>query len=88
MFTPLQGRSNKGLAEVTTKAVWLLVSSGGSSAACEHLFLMPVVSTTLPKLWEQAALPAPTQIPSNPQIKNTDTHFAQFQLTGSVAGHY
>jgi hypothetical protein len=40
--------------------------------------LLCVAFTTPPRLWEQAALPAPPQLPLNPWIK--DTQVAHFQL--------
>ena len=42
--------------------------------------VLHVAFATLPKLWEQATLPTPTQIPLNPWIKCPDTRVAQFQL--------
>jgi hypothetical protein len=36
--------------------------------------VLHVAFVALPKLWELAILPAPTQIPLNPWIKKTQTH--------------
>ena len=47
-----------------------------------HGSMLRIAFATLPKLWEQAMLPAPTQLPLNPWIKNTETQlFMLFNLS-------
>jgi hypothetical protein len=51
--------------------------------------VLQVAFATLPRIREWAALPAPTQLPRNPQIKDTDTQLFNFNLPfDTIAGRY